>query len=55
MGCYPDNGEMPAGVAGSCVMTVSRISFRKVGLEAGGGDGENGVGGGVGGPASAER
>lgn len=46
---------MPAGVAGSCVMTVSRISFRKVGLEAGGGDGENGVGGGVGGPASAER
>ena len=29
---------MPAGVAGSCLMTVSRMSFRKVGLEAGGSD-----------------
>lgn len=46
---------MPAGVAGSCLMTVSRMSFRKVGLEAGGGDGENGMGGGVDGPTSAER
>lgn len=36
--------RMPAGVAGSCLMTVSRTSFRKVGLEAGGGDGENGMG-----------
>lgn len=36
-------------------MTVSRKSFRRVGLEAGGGDEENGVGGGVGGPTSAER
>lgn len=36
---------MPAGVAGSCVMTVSRMSFRKVGWEAGGSDGENGMGG----------
>lgn len=46
---------MPAGVAGSCLMTVSRTSFRKGGFEAGGGDGENGVGGGGGGPTSAER
>jgi hypothetical protein len=45
---------MPAGVVGSCFMTVSRMSFRKVELEAGGGDGENGMGG-VGGPTSAER
>ena len=36
---------MPAGAAGSCLMTVSRMSFRKVGLEAGGSDGENGMGG----------
>ena len=45
---------MPAGVAGSCLMTVSRTSSRKVGSEAGGRDGENGMGGGVGGPTSAE-
>ena len=36
---------MPAGVAGSCLMTVSRTSSRKVGSEAGGRDGENGMGG----------
>ena len=46
---------MPAGVAGSCLMTVSRMSFRKVGLEAGGSDRENGMGEGEGGPTSAER